>query len=154
MQRVQQNAMQVMATARLRNIMTSRNESVNLYWSISEHLPSWPLRIAAIVTSSVDKIKTKPPQARKKLPSASVGGREGSIDFGGPSQRKKYVKQRKTANATSKLPQRAWIWTCYKIGGKAMVPDSQVKYPPGRGKFAHELPWPHLSHRSQVLGRD
>jgi hypothetical protein len=54
-------------------------------------------------------MKTRPPQVRKKPPSASVGGREGSIDFGGSSQRKKYVIQRRTANATSKYPQRAWI---------------------------------------------
>jgi len=45
--------------------------------------------MAARVTSSVENMNTSPPQVRKKLPNASVGGREGSIDLGGPSQRKK-----------------------------------------------------------------
>jgi hypothetical protein len=59
-----------------------------------------------MVTSSVENMNTIPPQARKKLPRASVGGLEGRMLFGGPSQRKKYVKHRSTEKATSKLPQR------------------------------------------------
>jgi len=92
---VQQKAKQVIATAIFRNIMTS----------------SRPRLMAAIMTSSVDNMNTKPPQAKKKLPRASVGGREGRMDFGGLNHRKKYVKQRRTENATSRFPQRAWIWT-------------------------------------------
>lgn len=136
--------------------MTSRKQiSLAVIEVFRSYLPSRPLRIAAIVTSSVENIKTKPPQVRKKLPSASVGGREGSIDFGGPSQRKKYVRQRRTANATSKFPHRAWIWTCRKIGRKAIgYRQSSCLYPPERGKFARGQPWPHPSHRSQVRGRD
>lgn len=63
------------------------------------HLPSLPLRMAAMVTSSSLNMKTRPPQVRKKLAKASVGGREGKMDRGGPSQRKKYVKHRRTAKA-------------------------------------------------------
>lgn len=92
-QNTQQNAKHVSATPKFKNIMTS----------------SRPLRIAASVISSVLKMNVSPPQERKKPPKASVGGREGKIERGGPSQTKKYVKQRKTENATSRYPQRAWI---------------------------------------------
>lgn len=73
MQKVQQNAKHVIATATLRNTIIS----------------SRPFRIAAMVTSSVLNINTKPPHARKKLARASVGGREGRIERGGLSQTKK-----------------------------------------------------------------
>ena len=89
MDSVQQNAKQVMATATLRNIMMSNQVSEKYNGERLISIPSLPLRIAACVTSSVENIKTNPPQAKKKLPRASVGGREGSIDLGGPSQRKK-----------------------------------------------------------------
>jgi len=93
MNNVQLNAKHVIATATLRNIMTS----------------SLPLRIAAMVTSSVEKMKTRPPHARKKLPSASVGGRDGRIDCGGPSHKKKYVRHLRTEKPTSRLPHNACI---------------------------------------------
>jgi hypothetical protein len=90
MSRVQQNAKHVRATATFRNIITS---IIVINYKIQENekmnVPSRPRRIAAIVTSSVENMKTRPPQARKKLPSASVGGREGRIEREGPSQRKK-----------------------------------------------------------------
>jgi len=65
--------------------------------------------MAAIVISSVENMNTRPPHARKKLPKASVGGREGRIDRGGPSHRKKYVRHRRTEKATSRFPHKAWI---------------------------------------------
>jgi hypothetical protein len=46
-------------------------------------------RMAAKVICSVLKMKVRPPAAKKKLATASVGGREGSTDCGGRSQRKK-----------------------------------------------------------------
>lgn len=69
--------------------------------------PSRPRRMAAIVTSSVENMKTSPPQARKKLPRASVGGREGRSDRGGESHRKKYVRHLNTEKETSRFPHRA-----------------------------------------------
>jgi len=72
-QNVQQNAKQVIATAKFKNIITS----------------SRPLRIAARVISSVLNMNVSPPHARKKLPKASVGGLEGRIEREGPSQTKK-----------------------------------------------------------------
>lgn len=97
-----------MATATLRNIITSSNARVVSRASIGKpacDVPSRPWRMAASVTSSVLSMKTSPPHARKKLPSASVGGREGRMERGGLSQRKKYVRQRKTEEATSRFPQ-------------------------------------------------
>jgi hypothetical protein len=107
---VQQKAKQVEATATLRNIMTSGNPAASDVTRVPSTLadvPSRPLRIAANVTSSVENIKTSPPHERKKLPRASVGGRDGRMEFGGPSHRKKYVKHRMIENPTSKFPQRA-----------------------------------------------
>jgi hypothetical protein len=69
--------------------------------------------MAASVTSSVENINTKPPHARKKLPRASVGGLDGRIDLGAPSQRKKYVRHLSREKATNKLPHNEWIWTCH-----------------------------------------
>jgi hypothetical protein len=84
----------------------------NVYPVYSYHgSPSRPLRIAARVISSVLNMNVSPPHARKKLPKASVGGLEGRIEREGPSQTKKYVRHRKTENATRRYPQRAWIWT-------------------------------------------
>jgi hypothetical protein len=77
----------------------------------SRRAPSRPRRIAAKVTSSVESMNTSPPHARKKLPSASVGGRLGRIERGGAIQTKKYVRQRRTAKPTRSLPQRSCIWT-------------------------------------------
>ena len=74
-------------------------------------LPSRPLRMAARVTSSVENMKTSPPHARKKLPSASEGGLEGNMDLGGESQRKKYVRQRRAEKPTKRFPHNEWIWT-------------------------------------------
>jgi hypothetical protein len=71
--------------------------------------PSRPLRMAVSVTSSVLSMKVRPPQARKKLARASVGGREGKTDRGGASQRKKYVRHRRTEKPRSMLPHRACI---------------------------------------------
>lgn len=95
----QQNAKHVNATATFKNII----------WS------AWPLRIAAIVTSSVLSWNMSPPHARKKLASASVGGRPGRTLLGGPIQTKKYVSQRRTANAARRPPQSTWIciWKTY-----------------------------------------
>src|SRR5258708_35744822 len=113
MQRVQQKAKQVIATATFKNIITSSNQkSVN-----KNHMgkdarisnePSRPLRMAAKATSWVENINTKPPHAKKKLPRASVGGLEGSIDLGGPSHRKKYVKHLNIEKASNKLPHSEW----------------------------------------------
>ena len=89
MQKVQQNAKHVMATATLRNIIISIHLSVRRYYGAENRIPSRPFRIAAMVTSSVLNINIKPPHARKKLPRASVGGREGRIERGGPIQTKK-----------------------------------------------------------------
>ena len=87
--------------------MTSGEITCQRFHSVEliDNAPSRPRRMAAIVTSSVDNIKTKPPHAKKKLPRASVGGREGRIDRGGPSHKKKYVKHRSTEKATSRFPQ-------------------------------------------------
>lgn len=115
MQKVQQKAKHVSATATFKNIIGSKqrmHESCLRGQYQYHDSPSRPLRIAAIVISSVLNIKVNPPHARKKLPSASVGGRDGRIERGGSSQTKKYVRHRSTENATSKYPQRAWIWTC------------------------------------------
>lgn len=71
--KVQQKPKQVIATATFKNIITS----------------SRPRRIAARVTSSVENIKVSPPHAKKKLLRASVGGRDGRTERGGPNQRKK-----------------------------------------------------------------
>jgi hypothetical protein len=111
-QNVQQNAKHVSATLKFMNSMTSRQWiSIVQYRTKCHSSPLRPLRIAANVTSSVLKMNVSPPQARKKLPRASVGGREGRIEWGGPSQTKKYVNHRKIEKARRKYPQRAWIWT-------------------------------------------
>lgn len=89
MQKVQQNAKHVIATVTLRNIIISIHLSVRRYYGQENRIPSRPFRIAAMVTSSVLNMNIRPPHARKKLPSASVGGREGRIERGGPSQTKK-----------------------------------------------------------------
>jgi hypothetical protein len=89
MQKVQQNAKHVIATATLRNIIVSIHLLVRRYYGVESRIPSRPLRIAAIVISSVLDINVRPPHARKKLPRASVGGREGRIERGGLSQTKK-----------------------------------------------------------------
>lgn len=68
--------------------------------------------MAASVTSSVLSMNNKPPHAKKKLPRASVGGREGSTDLGGPSQRKKYVRHLSTENPSRSQPHSSWTWTC------------------------------------------
>jgi len=52
-------------------------------------------------------MKTRPPQARKKLPRASVGGLDGSIDRGGVSHRKKYVRDLITEEASKRFPHKA-----------------------------------------------
>jgi hypothetical protein len=80
--------------------------------------------MAASVTSSVENINTSPPHARKKLPSASVGGLEGSIDLGGPSQRKKYVKHLNTEKATNKLPHNEWTWICCFVSEQRFLTKS------------------------------
>jgi hypothetical protein len=89
MKKVQHIAKHVTATATLRNIIISMYLSVRRYYEMENHIPSRPFRIAAMVTSSVLNINIRPPHARKKLPRASVGGREGRIEQGGPSQTKK-----------------------------------------------------------------
>lgn len=94
-QKAQQNAKHVNATATLRNIIIS----------------SRPLLIAANVTSSVLSMNIKPPHARKKLPRASVGGREGKMDFGGLIHKKKYVRHLSTENPSKSHPHNWWIWT-------------------------------------------
>lgn len=66
-----------------------------------------PLRIAAKLICSVLNINVRPPQAKKKLDTASVGGRDGSTECGGRNQRKKYVRHRSTAKPVRKNPQRA-----------------------------------------------
>ncbi len=87
----QQRAKHVIATARFRNIIES----------------SWPAFMAPIVISSSLKMNMRPPHARKKLASASVGGREGRTERGGETQTKKYVRQRKTEKAQRRKPQSA-----------------------------------------------
>lgn len=69
----QQNAKHVTATAKLKKNITS----------------SKPRRIAANVICSVLRTNTRPPEVRKKLDKASVGGREGRTECGGRNQRKK-----------------------------------------------------------------
>ena len=95
----QQHAKHVIAMPTFRNIITS----------------SWPWRIAAIVNSSVENINSRPPHARKNDASASVGGLDGRIERGGPSQRKKYVMHLSIANAERRYPQIMWIctWNMY-----------------------------------------
>src|SRR5882672_7045781 len=107
MQNVQQNAKHVSATLKFNISMTSRQRSALYNTARYGSSPSRPLRIAANVISSVLKMNVSPPHARKKLPIASVGGREGRIERGGPSQTKKYVKHRKTENPTRRYAERA-----------------------------------------------
>jgi hypothetical protein len=96
MRKTQQKAKQVTATATFRNIIAS----------------SLPLRIAAIVSSSVDIMNTNPPQAKKKLPNASVGGLDGEVACGGCNQTRKYVMNRKAEKPSRSPPQSTWIDTC------------------------------------------
>jgi len=98
----QVRAKHVIATAKHATIMTS----------------SRPCLIAATVSSDVLNMNTKPPHAKKNPARASVGGRLGSVERGGPNHRKKYVKHRMTANPASKLPHKAWIWTWKTYGWK------------------------------------
>ncbi len=87
----QQHAKQVIATATFSTIIIS----------------SWPLLIAANVSSSELNINTNPPQAKKNAANASVGGREGRIERGGATQRKKYVRHRRAANPLRRNPHSA-----------------------------------------------
>lgn len=77
----------------------------NRTWRALDDLPSRPLLIAASVTSSVLNMNMRPPHAKKKLPRASVGGREGKTELGGPNHKKKYVKHLSTENPSRSHPQ-------------------------------------------------
>jgi hypothetical protein len=69
----QVRAKHVIATARHATIMIS----------------SLPCLIAATVKSEVLNMNTKPPQAKKNPARASVGGRLGRVERGGPNHRKR-----------------------------------------------------------------
>ena len=69
----QVRAKQVIATAKHATIMMS----------------SLPCLMAATVKSDVLNMNTKPPHAKKNPARASVGGRLGRVERGGPSHRKK-----------------------------------------------------------------
>ena len=85
--------MQVIVTERLRkNIISSEEKGTDqriTRWGVAEKSIPICRRMAAKVICSVLKMKVKPPAARKKLARISVGGREGSTECGGRSQRKK-----------------------------------------------------------------
>ena len=89
----QVRAKHVIATARHATIMIS----------------SLPCLIKATVKSEVLNMNTRPAHAKKNPESASVGGRLGRVERGGPNHRKKYVRQRIAANAASRLPHKEWI---------------------------------------------